>query len=338
MNSTKRIIQGYLYSQSLAYIVAGFYLVTFRANGIAVFEYLGYIILAVFLLVIFSLFISITTTIIFINCSKLKNLNWGKRYIFIHLKRRVAITLDYVVSPILPILTIAALVTNIVKEISDTNIGFNVIFIITVGLLLFLLVQLLDIFKANLKIGFICLLLIGILIFVKLLFPTVFLITFVLVIFIAFLISAYAYNKRGRTRKKHNLSLYQIPRILLLGAIVFLVAGIIANVSGSSLNLEKFLVPSLCMLCIMTSFLLKLPGLNDISPRIMQIYFKLTIVSLLSGTLYAIYVISQAQETGKTSIWLVVGSFIICFFIAFSNEIMFYLKKLHLKTTSIDSN
>jgi len=343
MNSTKRIIQGYLFSQSLAYIVAGFYLINFNeTEKHYLFNYMGYILIAAFLLVLISLMVSIITSMIYNEFSERKrweNINWKKRYKFLHLKRRVAMTLDSVISPILPLLTVSALISDLLKVIivkSNLSSVTGVTWIITIGLILFLLVQLLDLLKISLKTGLICLSLIFILILFKFLWPSQFFTVFVVTLIIAFLISVSMLvkkiNDKGRLKRESSSSLYYMPRLLLLGAVVFFCAGIIAKVSKSGLITNNYWGISLCMMCIMTSFLTKLPPMNKVIQGIMQVFLKLTFIFLISGILYITKIL---WEAGNISSWLITASFILSFFIAFSSEFSYIAKKIYKLLTTV---
>ena len=317
----RRTISEHLSVQSLVYISAGVFLtISHNLYEYLILRYFGYMLL--------SISIIILLTIPVFEFSNIPRISRELRLFFRRFTRRIAVELDNLFIRILPMLTITALFFAILNEIvyvnklreqGDSSISAVeeanlevVLIIVGVGILLYIIVQILPFFIRRWRIGVIFILsTILFIILNSLKTPPIFLALYLFLI----LLFPVLLSTRRDTRRRVWRSFYQAAaRIFFLISIVLFFAGIPAAFS-KVFSLNDFWGKSLCLLCLSSAFSLRLSILPIYFPLAERIIFKAGLVLLLAGILY-IWVVAFNSEI----LWALV-TWLICFVVSLSPEI-----------------
>ena len=229
--------------------------------------------------------------------------------------------LDREIKPVLPVLTIASLITNILDKIVQkipSNINFDsFLVVITIALVIFLIVQILDYFRDNLVMGSVLVFFIALLTLVKFVFPTYFTLVFIIEMILAFLLGNLLLNfNRNRTQnieQHHNIR--DISSIVILGSVILLFAGFLAYFAQDKvIDYSMYFVPSFCLLCIEAAIITRDPAWQNFSSNMTNYFFKFFTLIALLAIIYIIWVIWYVNHTNYS---VVLATSVICLAIIF---------------------
>jgi hypothetical protein len=280
--------RAYIFTQGLAYVVTAFYLISTKViSDNIVLRYFGFLLLSAF----FILMCSVITSIVL------------RRY-FDQIDFRIMSYLDMELKPVLPILTVASLITKMVDKVTQKeslNVSLDTfLWIITIALVVFIAVQILDYLKDNVPIGVVLLIFIAILIVTQFVSPNLFTMVFVAEAIVAFLLGIFLRtNNRTITQNSNRqVDVKEMSDLAILDYSILLFAGIIAYFAQEKvIEYCGFFTPGIFLLCIEATILTITPVLQLNNPySIVGFIFRVIILILLLSITYIIWVIWHANH------------------------------------------